>query len=393
MRSMAQELSLSRTTVSDSLRNHPRVNVETRERVQAHAREVGYRFNPLASSILSEVRRTRLSSFHGVLAVVSLEEPARPKFPGPYWSDLLRGAGDRAQELGFKLERFLVGSPGVSVHRLDTILQSRGIRGVLIMPAWGQPDFTPLDWKNYTGVYADYLINSPSLHSICPDHPRAMVTVLDRLRALGYRRPGLVLQEQESQRLQHRWAGAFLAQVSLQHAFESVPPLVVPALTREPFLKWFRHYKPDVVLGHRFEIVSWMGECGARVPATHGFCCLNVSINSTPCAGIDQQPYQIGVRGIEIIIGGLHRNDYGIPDLPCNTTVPSRWVDGPTLPAAPRPQGAQDTRAGARRARRSGHPVEPLGADRPVPVARKTRRVARGGTVPAARHQAKRGQH
>ncbi|HEU5078837.1 MAG TPA: LacI family DNA-binding transcriptional regulator [Opitutaceae bacterium] len=331
---MATFLGLSRTTVSDSLRNHPRVNASTRQLVQAHAREVGYRFNPLASSILSEVRRTRLSSFHGVLAVVSLEEPSRPKFAGPYWRDLLRGAGERAQELGFKLERFLVGAPGVSVHRLDTILQSRGIRGVLIMPAWDHPDFTRLDWKNYMGVYADYLIDSPALHSICPDHPRAMVTALDRLKALGYRRPGLVLQEQESLRLQHRWAGAFLGHVSLHSDFDAVvPPLVVPSISRESFVKWFKHHKPDVVLGHRVEIVSWMKECGARVPATHGFCCLNVSLNATTCAGIDQQPYQIGVHGIEIIIGGLHRNDYGIPELPCNTSVPPRWVDGPTLPA------------------------------------------------------------
>lgn len=332
MRSMARALGLSRTTVSDSLRNHPRVNAATRSIVQAHAREIGYRFNPLASSILSEVRRTRLSAFHGVLAAVSLEEPTRPQFSGPYWQDLLRGAGERAEELGFKLERFLVGAPGVSVHRLDTILQSRGIRGVLIMPAWGRPDFTHLDWRNYTGVYADYLIDLPALHSVCPDHPRAMVTALDHLRALGYRRPGLVLQEQESIRLQHRWAGAFMAHARLGDGFTFIPPLFVPQLTAEPFQKWFQRHEPDVVIGHRVEIVSWMKDCGARVPKTHGFCCLNISINATPCAGIDQQPYQIGVRGIEIVISQLHRNDYGIPDLPCNTTVPSRWVDGPTLP-------------------------------------------------------------
>lgn len=333
MRSMARALALSRTTVSDSLRNHPRVNQVTRARVQAHARETGYRFNPLASSILSEVRRTRLSAFHGVLAAVNLEEPTRPQFTGPYSRDLLRGAADRSLELGFKLERFLVGAPGVSVHRLDTILRSRGIRGVLIMPAWHRPDFTHLDWKNYTGVYADYLIDLPALHSVCPDHPRAMVTVLDHLRALGYKRPGLVLQEQESMRLQHRWAAAFLANVTLQPGFRLVPPLVVPQLGPEAFKTWFNRYRPDVVLGHRFDIVSWMKDSGARVPKTHGFCCLNVSMNATPCAGIDQQPYQIGVRSIEIIIGQLHRNDYGIPDLPCNTTVPARWVDGPTLPA------------------------------------------------------------
>jgi len=333
IRSIAKALGLSRTTVSDALRSQPRVNTKTRSIVCEHAREVGYRFNPLASSILSEVRQTRLSSFRGVLAAVSLEEPTRPQFTGPYWRDLLRGAAERADQLGFKLERFLVGAPGVSVHRLNTILQSRGIRGVLIMPAWGRPDFTPLDWKNYTGVYADYLIDQPALHSVCPDHPRAMVTALDRLGQLGYRRPGLVLQEQESARLQHRWAGAFLARVNLDPAFEVVRPLVTPQLGRAQFTRWFKHYQPDVVLGHRAEIVSWMKDCGAQVPKTHGFCCLNVSINSTPCAGIDQQPYHIGVRGIEIVISQLHRNDYGIPDLPCNTTVPARWADGPTLPA------------------------------------------------------------
>lgn len=335
VRSLARRLNLSRTTVSEALRDHPRVNAVTRERVKLEARSAGYRFNPLASSILSDVRRTRLSKFQGVLAAVSLEEPSRPQFAGPYWRDLLRGASDRALELGFKLERFLVGAPGVSVHRLDTILRSRGIRGVLIMPAWGRPDFTHLNWANYTGVYADYLIDRPALHSVCPDHPRAMVSALERLRELGYRRPGLVLQRQESVRLQHRWAAAFLAFVQLNPGMKAIPPLVVPELGPEPFKRWFKRQQPDVVLGHRMEIVSWMKDCGARVPKTHGFCCLNISINAAPSAGVDQQPYHIGQRGIEIVISQLHRNDYGIPDLPCNTTVPSRWVDGPTLPSKP----------------------------------------------------------
>ena len=335
VRSLAHTLGISRTTVSEALRDHPRVNAATRERVRAAAKAAGYRFNPLASSLLSELRHGRHTSFRGVLAVVSLEEPARPRFPGPYWREMLRGAEARAAELGFKLERFFVGEPGLSVQRLDTVLHSRGIRGVLIMPAWGWLDFSPLNWTRYTGVYADYLIDRPALHSVCPDHPRAMMSAMARLRELGYRRPGLVLPEQESVRLQHRWAAAFLANVHLQAGFAALPPLVVPELTAEIFARWFRKNKPDVVLGHRAEIVSWMTACGARVPATHGFCCLNVSINSAPCAGLDQQPYQIGVRGIEIMIGQLHRNEYGIPDTPCNTTVPARWVDGPTLPAVP----------------------------------------------------------
>ncbi|MFT3830113.1 MAG: LacI family DNA-binding transcriptional regulator [Opitutaceae bacterium] len=331
---MARDLGLSRTSVSDALRDHPRVKASTRALVQAHARAVGYRFNPLASSVLGEVRRTRLSAFHGVLAVVSLDEPTRPQFPGPYWHDLLHGAAERADHLGFKLERFLVGSPGVSVHRLDTILRSRGIRGVMIMPAWGRPDFRLLDWSGYAGVYVDYLIDRPALHSVCPDHPRAMVTALEHLRALGYRRPGLVLLEQDSQRVQNRWLAAFLAETTLHGDLGRVPPLLMPNLGKTMFAAWFRRHKPDVVLGHRTEYVGWMRDCGARVPETHGFCCLNIGLNDTPAAGLDLQPFEIGICGIDVVVSQLHRNEYGIPVLPHNTTVPSRWIEGPTLPAA-----------------------------------------------------------
>jgi len=335
VRSLARQLHVSRTTVSEALRGLPRVNQRTRERVLGAARAAGYRFNPLVSSVLSEVRRTRLSTFHGVLAAVSLQEPGRTPFHGPYWHDLLRGATTRAAEFGFKLEHFFVGQSDLSVHRLDTILQSRGIRGVLIMPAWYMPDFMQMNWANYTGVYTDYLIDLPALHSVCPDHPRAMMDAMARLEERGYRRPGLVLLEQESNRLQHRWTAAFLAYLHWHPTITTLPPLMLTEMAPRPFVRWFKKNQPDVVLGHRAEIISWMKECGARVPETCGFCCLNIHMNTMSCAGLDQQPYHVGVHSIEIVISQLHRNEYGIPEMPCNTTVPSRWVDGPTLRSGP----------------------------------------------------------
>jgi DNA-binding LacI/PurR family transcriptional regulator len=333
VRSLAKQLRLSRTTVSDALRDHPRVNAVTRERVRVAAKEAGYRFNPLASSILSEVRRMRVSTFRGVLAAVSLEEPGRAEFKGPFWRRLLRGAKDRAEELGFSVEHFVVGDRGISIQRLDTILRSRGIRGVLIMPTWRPPDFTQLKWDNYAGVYADYLIDMPGLNSVCPDHPRAMVTAMTRLLEYGFRRPGLVLLEQESHRIQDRWIASFLAFEQFHEQIASLPPLILPSMDAEPFTKWFRKYKPDVVLGHRAELMTWMTAAGARVPETHGFCCLNVDINAEPCAGIDQHPYYVGVRCVEQVTAQILHNSYGIPELPCNTTVPAKWVDGPTVMA------------------------------------------------------------
>lgn len=333
IRSLAEALGVSRTTVSEALRNHPRVRPETRERIQRLARESGYRFNPLASSLLSDVRRKRLGSFQGVLAAIGQEEPARVPFPGAYWRDLLQGATDRGLELGFKLEHFVVEQRRLSVARLDTILRTRGIRGVLIMPAWHTPDFRQLSWPGLTGVYADYLMDRPGLASVCPDHPRGMELAMTQLRELGYRRPGLVLLEQESTRLHNRWLAAFLAFRHLTPEIQTVPPLFLPAMNAEIFKRWFREHQPDVVVGHRAEMIAWMQECGARVPETHGFCCLNLGLNAEPCAGLDQRPYNVGVRAIELVISQIHQNTYGIPELPSNTTVPMRWVDGPTLQA------------------------------------------------------------
>jgi LacI family transcriptional regulator len=74
-----------------------------------------------------------------------------------------------------------------------------------------------------------------------------------------------------------------------------------------------------------------MEECGARIPQTHGFCCLNVTSNTIACSGLDLQPGLLGARGVELLIAALHRNDCGVPEHPSTTTIPAMWVDGSTL--------------------------------------------------------------
>jgi hypothetical protein len=100
-------------------------------------------------------------------------------------------------------------------------------------------------------------------------------------------------------------------------------------------VKWFRRHKPDVVLGHNTAAMEWMESCGAEIPASHGFVCLNVLMKTRPCAGLDLQPRTLGARGAELLIAQLQRNETGIPEWPSTTTIPARWIDGPTLrPAA-----------------------------------------------------------
>lgn len=331
VRTLALALGVSRTTVSEALRGNACVHPATAARIRAAADAAGYRANPLVGAVMSEVRRSRNQIFRGVIAAVDLDETERPAPGGKFHAALTAGARQRAAELGFKLELFLVGHKGVTLERLDTILQSRGIQGVMLLPSWAPPDFSKLDWSRYAGIYSDYVIDHPALHSVCSDHHRSLMSALARLQALGYRRPGLVVQRQQDERLQHRWEGAFSAYQRNHPEIGDVPPLIVPEVNAAVFTKWFRRHNPDVVLAHAPEVMTWMTAAGARVPRTHGYFCLNVTQTDRPCAGLDLHPHALGARGIELLIAQLQRNERGIPSPASTTMIPGHWVDGPTI--------------------------------------------------------------
>jgi LacI family transcriptional regulator len=331
VRSLARTLGLSHTTVSDALRGKGRVDPATVARVQKAAREAGYRRNPLAAAVMSELRRSRGGTFRGVLAALDLSEPDRAPH-GVFHRELITGGRARAAELGFKLEEFVVNTQGMTIPRIDMILQSRGIHGVLLLPSWYAPDWSGLDWSRYAAVYTDYVIERPPLHCVCCNHYRSMVALLARLHERGYRRPGLFLERGRDERTQRRFSAAFRSYQESEHAAEKIPLLMAEGEHRkDEFMTWYRRHKPDVVIGHFTEAIDWMEAAGATFPETGSFVSLNVLYKTRPCAGLDQQPRELGARAVELLIAQLQRNERGVPDWPTTTTIPARWVEGPTV--------------------------------------------------------------
>jgi LacI family transcriptional regulator len=330
VRSLARALGLSHTTVADALRGAGRVDPITIGRVRRAARDAGYKRNPLAASVMSGLRRSRGHTFRGVLAALDHFEPSRPP-PILFHRELVVGARERAVELGFELQEFIVGRAGLTIPRLDSILQSRGILGLLLLPSWLVPDWSGLDWSHYAGIYTDYVMERPPLDCICCNHYRSMMSLLATLTARGYRRPGLFIEEGRDERTQHRFASAFRTFQETHPEIGRVPLLINPTLRREDFVPWFRRHRPDVVLSHFTEIVGWMESIGARVPQTHGFVSLNILYKKRPCAGLDLQPRILGARAVELLIAQLQRNEWGVPKVPTSTTVPAQWVEGPTV--------------------------------------------------------------
>jgi|UPI0006973B88 LacI family transcriptional regulator len=333
IRTLAAQLGLSRATVSEALRGLPRVNVKTVARVQAAAEAAGYRSNPLAAALMSQMRRSEGGTFRGVLALVEVEDDGRPGYAKQFPEKVRLAARKRARELGFEAERLAVSSRGVSVKRLDGILKARGIHGIILLPCWGEPHYEQLDWPKYAGIYTDYSIHHPPLNTVCPDHHRNMIEALVRVRAAGYRRPGLVLSKHIDERLHHRWEGAFLVMQSHQAQDRPVVPLRSTGMEVEEaeFRAWFRKHRPDVVICHWTRVIPWMIKEGAKVPETHGFVCLNLLMAEAPCAGIDLQPELIGRRSAEAVIANLQQNEFGVPATSAVLSVAGRWQEGPTL--------------------------------------------------------------
>lgn len=338
LRTLAKSLGLSRTTVSDALRGLSRVNPKTIERVRAAADAAGYERNPLTGEVMSQLRRSNGQMFRGVLAALEIIEEPRAPYVARYNNAVLEGARERANKLGFNVEHFDVTRDDLRLPRIDSIMHARGIRGLVVLPCSGFPDLSSLTWSRLTAVYADYFIDRPALHCVCPDHYRSMVGTMQTLHARGYRRPGLAIEEELEERLHYRWEGAFQTIQSMLPQTARVPTLRFHRrLTRENFVKWFKKYEPDVVLSHVTEVMTWMEECGASIPEDHGFFCLNSLRASIPCATLDHQPREIGARAAELVVGHVIHNESGSPAQPSLTTIPPRWVEGPTVrPAAVR---------------------------------------------------------
>jgi LacI family transcriptional regulator len=335
LRTLAAELGLSAATVSEALRESPKVKPETRRRVKEAAARAGYQHNPLVGSVMADLRRRQLQGSRGVIGALNLAESANPG-RARFHEAILLGAGRRAEELGFRLELFWVGEKRLSLKRLNTVLLTRGIQGVLVMPFEEPQDWAEVDWSRLSAVRMDYCLSRPVLHTICPDHHAALLRAAGELRDRGYRRIGLYLRRAHEARILFKWTAAFLSFHQTLPDVERVPPRVVERIERETFLAWFEDCRPDVVIGHHPQMIEWLAERGVQVPDDVGFFNLNTTQEPRPAAGLDLLPRQLGAAAVEAVVAQIQRTERGVPLHAKTTTIEGAWVEGPTVkPAAP----------------------------------------------------------
>ncbi|MBC2602592.1 LacI family DNA-binding transcriptional regulator [Puniceicoccus vermicola] len=328
IRDVAERAGVAVSTVSMALRNHPRISAKTRERVQQVARELGYRPNPLIAALMSNLRPSRPENTSPVIAILHAHPKPAERRRSPYYREIVQGASDQAEKLGYRIEEFWADSEDMTDARISDILRARGITGALIAPSHRTDRRWQLDWQHLSAATIGYTMESPQLHRACSHHFQGMCELFDRSLAQGYRKLGLVINREMDRRTHRQFRAAFLLEQENLLKKNRIPVLLQDKPGAYSFRRWMKRHRPDIVFGGGIEVLTWMKENDQPAPGDCGFALLDWNQNYETCTGINQQMRQISAAAIDMIIEMLQRNERGIPAQPRTLMIESRWNAG-----------------------------------------------------------------
>ncbi|MBC7366710.1 MAG: LacI family DNA-binding transcriptional regulator [Undibacterium sp.] len=328
--SLAKECGISMASTSRALSGHPNVSPAVRKRVLAMAQQRGYQRNHLVSTIMGQVRGARTQHFFGNLAIVHVPSPQQPELK-PMQQLIIKAAQRRAHEMGFHLGVFSLGDPSSGPITLARVLRARGMLGVIFLQPNSHDTTAGFPWDQFTSLQIDYDSSTITNHTISLDHHFTLVGALERLRARGYKKIGLFIENHKDERLVHKWSAAFRSFQENQGGIGSVPVLKIETMTKPAFTAWHGAHQPDLVVGHVDRALLWLRQMKRPAPRGIGFFNLNWNERTRPCAGLDLRPELHGVVAVETLAAQIQRNERGLPSDPRTVMINGRWIDGPTL--------------------------------------------------------------
>lgn len=351
MSDIARRAGVHASTVSRALRDDPRIRLEQRLRIKAAASALGYRANPLVAALMS-ARCGR--GYKATLGFITKYPAERAPWFEREFGQLLVGARERAGEQGYHIEELNLEAEQLTSRRANEILASRGIHGLVIAPVHSVRVQIELDWPRFATVAVGFSLNGVSMGRVAHNHFSGLLLAAHRCRALGYRRPGLVLPERVHQKVEKRWVAAALLDQSEHPDTDRVPPLLLAEGDDEGFSAWFRKNRPDAILGvHLDEVRQRLERLDVRIPTEVALVHLDRRGVDRGLAGIDQDYARVGRHAVDLVIGMLHRNERGLPAQPSTVLCDGVWVGGRSLPrrapavTASRPPRATPARAPA----------------------------------------------
>jgi len=325
---IADRVGVTRATVSMALRNDPQVSAKRREEILRVAGEMEYRPNALVSSLMSHVRLSRpVPKRTGLLYLVSGNH-AVPGEAGDTPELCFRGAVHQAEKLGFHLEPFWIRQPGLTDRRINDIVRSRNIPGVIVGPREDEFPLPELEWDRLASVMISQSFTEPGLDRVFThffNSTRLALRHIDRQREADAK-VRLILPSFHDRNVHHLWAASYRQeQVGKPHLLE---PLIYDISDPAEVLNWVEWNQAVSlkILGTN-PVLDLLLDGGMQNGCHFRFFSLNVE-NRTEITGIREASWEVGVEAANQVISRICLNQRGIPPNPHSTLIEPGWQEG-----------------------------------------------------------------
>jgi len=330
MQQIADAANVSKSAVSLALRNDPRISESTRTRIQKIAHEMGYRRNPIVDSLMTQLRAGRQPSFQANIGLINCS-PRQDLTQNHTFRRLREGVLRRAEQLGYGVEEFWLQQPKMRPERLKQIMETRGIRGLILIAALS-PDTIG---DGYSKVWFDFACSvigvtqlKNDLNCASNDQYLTARNAARKVIELGYRRPLLVIPPADDALLDDKFSAGFYSATRKLAAKDRLD--LLPFDENEPgkALARIQKLKPDVVITNKIELYDALVEQGVSIPEELGLVHLDWHEDIPHLAGMRQNNRVVGSAGVDLVTGQLQKNEFGAQEFPKVIQIESVWIDG-----------------------------------------------------------------
>ncbi len=334
---IARQVGYSKNTVSLALRGDPQIPEATRDRIRKASERIGYQPNAVVSHLMAQLRASRTTRLQAKLALVNANRDADAFRTHPTIPTYVEGCESRAAKLGYSFDRFWLHDPTLNAARWLRILHTRGIKGLVLvglMDSNHLPEELGLVWQQLPTVVTGVRTREPSLSFCSVDHHNLALIAFERALALGYRRPGLVIDDVIDALVERRFSAGYLTGQRALPRTQHVPVFSELADAKaEPgrFRGWLERHRPDVVFTLYNNVLAWLNAEGRRVPEDIGVIQLEWRATRPEIAGMNQHNFVTGEAAVDMIVSQIHNNETGVHEFPRATLIGATWVDGASV--------------------------------------------------------------
>jgi LacI family transcriptional regulator len=334
---IARAVGLSKYSVSLALRGNPQIPEGTRRRIQKAADKLGYQPDPVVAHLMAQLRSSRTSRLQAKLALVNANRDRQAFRTHPTLSTYVEGCESRAAKLGYGFDRFWLHDPTLDAARWLRILRARGIKGLVLvglMDTNHLPEAMRPVWEQFPCVVTGVRTNAPALSFCSVDHHNLVLLAFAQALSLGYRRPGLVIDDVIDALVERRFSAGYQTAQRLIPKASRVPiysPGPEADAQSELFRVWLDRHRPDVVFTLYNNVLSWLKAAGRRIPQEIGVIQLEWRATRPEVAGMNQHNHVTGEAAVDMVVSQIHNNETGVQEFPRATLIGATWMDGATV--------------------------------------------------------------